>query len=85
MFDYIAHEKIEKLSSLKAFPRTFFTEISNAKYIHVLGSAHTERQRQRPIQSQWKRQPKRQEAPLKFAACRSVWVSPKLSVDYLIF
>ena len=41
-----------------------------------LRSAHTERQRQRPIQSQWKCQPKRQAAPLKFAACRSVWVSP---------
>ena len=35
MFDNIAHEKIVKLSSLKAFPRTFFTEISKAKYIHV--------------------------------------------------
>ena len=48
-------------------------------FIHaLLGSTHTERQRQRqrPIQSQWERQPKRQVAPLKFAACRSVWVSP---------
>ena len=48
--------------------------------LELLRSAHTERQRQRqrqrPIQSQWKRQPKRQAAPLKFAACRSVWVSP---------
>ena len=44
-----------------------------------LRSAHIERQR--PIQSQWKRQPKRQAAPLKFAACRSVWVSPKSGFD----
>ena len=36
----------------------------------MLFATHTERQRQRqmPIQSQWERQPKRQVAPLKFAA-----------------
>ena len=42
----------------------------------TLRSTHTKQQRQRPIQSQWERQPKHQAAPLKFATCRSVCVSP---------
>ena len=69
MFEYIHYFLKHKIFYIKENHSVHSRDID-------LRSAHTERQRQRPIQSQWKRQTKRQAAPLKFAACRSVWVSP---------
>ena len=50
-----------------------------AHFALILGPTHTEHQCQQqwqwPMQSQWKRQPKHQAEPLKFAICCSVWLA----------